>query len=175
MTTPTAFDSLAAPSDPTQGLEGLCRLLEGLGFRMRWACEGLREEDCTAVPIEGSWSIGEQLSHLVALTGFGREALENGTAEWGGNAEEDRHPLAYRKALDHISAILTILREDPSRLAKTQLTAGNGAHVFPAAYLCNGPWADALHHVGQIVLLRKLTGNPAPSAQPFLGQPPSEG
>ena len=47
-------------------------------------------------------------------------------------------------------------------------------HEFPSGHLVNGPWADALHHVGQITLLRKALGNPAPSAQPFLGQPPSD-
>jgi len=171
--TSTAFDTLAAPADPTQGAEGLARLLEGLGFRLRWACDGLSEADCAAEPVEGSWSIGEQLAHLTALIRWGRKALEDGTAGWSGNVESNRHPLAYVEILEDLDVTVGLLRSDPGALSRAVLTAGSPDHTFPSGYLVNGPWADALHHVGQIVLLRKMLGNPAPQHQPFLGQPPA--
>lgn len=168
----TRFDALTPPSDPTDGVEGLARLLEGLGFRLRWACEGLTEEDCAAEPIAGAWSIGEQLAHLTALIRFGRGALEAGEASWGGNVDENRGPMAHGVILEDLGATIDRLRADPGSLSSARLLAAG--HEFPSGHLVNGPWADALHHVGQITLLRKALGNPAPSAQPFLGQPPSD-
>lgn len=171
--TATPFDQLSSPADPTDGNEGLARLLEGLGFRLRWACEGLSEADCAAEPVDGAWSIGEQLAHLTALVRWGRRALEDGSAGWSGNVEDNRHPLAYVEILEDLSATIELLRSTPKALSAAELTAGSPDHVFSAGYLVNGPWADALHHVGQITLLRKILGRPAPAAQPFLGQPPS--
>ncbi len=171
--TSTPFDSLSAPADPTHELEGLVRLLQGLGFRLRWACDGLTDADCEAEPVEGAWSIGEQLAHLTALVRWGRRALEDGTAGWAGNVEANRHPLAYLEILEDLDATIQILRSDPGALSRAVLTAGSSDHTFSSGYLVNGPWADALHHVGQVVLLRKMLGHPAPQHQPFLGQPPS--
>ena len=165
----TPFDTLAAPQDPTHGLEALARLLEGLGFRLRWACEGLTEEDCAETPIPGTWSIGEQIAHVVVLVRFGRRALEEGQAPWEGEDPAYNHPLGYMHALEEISQTIGLLRKYPERLSTATLSAGP-EHLFPAAYLVNGPWADALTHVGQIIVLRKAIGKPAPAVQPFLGR-----
>jgi len=168
----TPFDSLPAPSNPTDGVEGVVRLLQGLGFRLRWACEGLAEADCDAKPVPGAWSIGDQLAHLTALVRWGRSAVENGQASWPGNVTDNRHPLAYLEILEDLSATIEVIRRDPRALAEATLLAGAPEPVFGAGYLINGPWADALHHVGQVTLLRKLVGNPAPAARAFHGQPP---
>ena len=165
----TPFDALPAPQDPTRDLEALARLLEGLGFRLRWACEGLTEEDCAAEPIPGTWSIGQQIAHVVVLVRFGRRALEDGQAPWEGEDPAYNHPMGYMDALTEISKTIDLLRAHPERLGTSTLSAGPD-HVFPAAYLVNGPWADALTHVGQIIVLRKAIGKPAPAVQPFLGQ-----
>lgn len=40
--------------------------------------------------------------------------------------------------------------------------------------IINGPFSDALTHIGQINSFRRLSGNPVPPAKVFLGEPPQK-
>jgi hypothetical protein len=166
------LDSPAASADRTQELGGLIRPLRGLGGRLGWACDRLADADGEAEPVEGAWSIGEHLAHLAALVRRGRPALGDGTTDWAGNVEANRHPLACLASLSGLDATMQILRSDPGALSGAVLTASSPDHTLSPCYLVNGPWANAQHHVDQVVSLRKMPGHPAPHHQTFLGQPP---
>lgn len=45
----------------------LVRLLDGLGFRYRWATEGLTEDDMGFQPCSSSMSVSELLAHIHGL------------------------------------------------------------------------------------------------------------
>ena len=146
--------------------------MRGLGGRLGWACDRLADADGEAEPVEGAWSIGEHLAHLAALVRRGRPALGDGTTDWAGNVEANRHPLACLASLSGLDATMQILRSDPGALSGAVLTASSPDHTLSPCYLVNGPWANAQHHVDQVVSLRKMPGHPAPHHQTFLGQPP---
>jgi hypothetical protein len=66
------------------------------------------------------------------------------------------------------------LREHFSGLDEQALAAIT-IQDHPFWHLLNGPLADALTHVGQINVFRRLAGNPTPKAGLFMGQPPGAG
>jgi hypothetical protein len=77
--------------------------------------------------------------------------------EWGVLLADGRHvwhdskPLAWKKEVERF---FTLLRKFDRRLASGRPLG------FPAEKLFQGPVADALTHIGQIALLRRMAGFP---------------
>jgi hypothetical protein len=99
--------------------------------------------DVRATP--DSRSAAEILAHMVDLLGWG-ERLARGEYRWEAGGVPDWNTSAERffvglAALDRALA-------DPA------------ATAFPAGILFQGPIADALTHVGQLAMLRRLAGCP---------------
>jgi hypothetical protein len=132
-----------AGADP--GREMLRHTLATLAYRggkaVRGAPEsfaGFRIGDRTRTP-------GEILSHIGDLLDWGL-SLAQGEHEW-----HDSPPLSWERGTQRffagLDALDAYLRSDRPLL-------------FPAEKLFQGPIADALTHVGQIGMLRRLAGVP---------------
>jgi len=140
----------------------LVRLLDGLGFRFYWATDSLTEQDYAFSPGHGCQSIGQLTGHIWGLTNWVHAAVLGPHEARPGTPEQQRA---------HALQMLYHLRQHFATLDDQALTAIT-IDARPFWHILNGPLADALTHVGQINLLRRLAGNPTPKAGLFTGEPP---
>lgn len=144
------------------GTSVLVRLLDALGFRFRWATQGLTDQDYGFSPGQGVMSIEELVGHIWGLTNWVSMAVLD---------QGEKRPEAPQEQRVHALQMLHRLREQFMALddhALAEITIDG----HPFWHILNGPLADALTHVGQINVLRRLAGNPTPKAGLFTGEPP---
>ncbi len=98
-------------------------------------------------------SPAEILAHIGDLLEWG-VLLADGRHVW-----HDSKPLAWKK---EVARFFTQLRKFDRRLASGRPLG------FPAEKLFQGPVADALTHIGQIALLRRMAGFPVRGENYFL-------
>ena len=127
------------------------RMVDGLGFRYYWATEGLRDEDLAYKPGETSRTSSETFDHIYGLSNF---ILNSISKE---NSKKEEKELSFdekrRLTLMNFKTASDVLRntDDISQFDSSR---------FPFWNIINGPISDALWHCGQIVLLRRASGNP---------------
>ncbi|MCB4798939.1 hypothetical protein [Neotamlana laminarinivorans] len=127
------------------------RLVDGLGFRFYWASEGLRPEDLNYKASETGRTSLETIEHILSLSVF---LLKNITSDELVDISKLKTYDAMRnQALLNIKMASDILR------ASEDLSVYDN-NRFPFWNLINGPIADAMWHCGQLVTLRRASGNP---------------
>lgn len=127
------------------------RMVDGLGFRYFWATEGLTEKDLVQKASESGRTSGETIEHIYGLSKFIRNSvLEN-------NKDENKEVLSFvdtrKRTLMNFKIVSDALRDikQPFKLEDTSIPFWN---------IINGPISDALWHCGQVVMLRRASGNP---------------
>ena len=150
----------------------LIRLLDGLGFRYRWATEGLRTKDMEFQPCSSSMKIWELLAHIHGLLLVSEGFIT-------GKELEEITPVSLderrRKTLGAVMRIRgTLLELDDEFLENRMYSPPWDEREFPIWNLINGPLSDALTHVGQIASWRRINDNPILGARVFHGEPPKE-
>ncbi|MDD7884976.1 hypothetical protein [Flavivirga sp. 57AJ16] len=127
------------------------RMVDGLGFRYYWATEGLRNEDLIYKPSETGRTSAETLDHILGLSNF----ILNSVSKQGERSKETERSFEDKRkqTLLNLKRASDILRsmDDVSQFDNER---------FPFWNIINGPIADALWHCGQIVMLRRASGNP---------------
>ncbi len=161
------YRSIPEPLGEVSAPSVLARLVDGLGFRYRWATEGLRGEDYEYQPSPDSMSVKELLGHIHGLVSWVLRSL-------GGDAQPAPEDPTLREirslTLEKIGGIRNLLVEmSPEELASRRIRT-RGAE-YPFWNMVNGPLSDALTHVGQLCSWRRLNGNPIPRHNVFLGKP----
>jgi len=136
------------------------RMVDGLGFRYYWATENLREEDLEYRPNDEARSTVETIDHLYGLS----KVIVNSTLQKPNiRTEEPEMTFAEKrkKTLENIKTAADILREsnDISEF-NVIFQRDEQSSEYPFWNNINGPIADALWHCGQVVLLRRSSGNP---------------
>lgn len=139
------------------------RLIDGLGFRYYWATEGLREEDLQFRPNESARTTLETLDHIYGLSVLivrapRREVNVRPEKEETLSFEEMR-----RRTLENFrqaSEILLTSSDEEVSSYSLLFQRGEDTSEYPFWNLVNGPIADALWHVGQVVSFRRSSGNP---------------
>lgn len=153
-----------APSTYTAGTVA-ARLVDGLGFRYYWATEGLRDEDLAWSPGSEARSSMSTIRHIHGLS----VALVNATRRQpttGGMPAPDTFQALRKATLLNIQEAANQLRTaTPADLESFDLVfkGSNSSSEYPFWNVINGPIADALWHVGQVVSFRRSSGNPLPS------------
>ena len=140
----------------------LARAVDALGFRYHWATEGLRAEDLAYRPSPEARDCRETLVHLLNLAEMVRSAAVGEVFAAPAGGDSLSYPELRRATLERVreaSAAFAGLPADS--LAQRPITFGSGANA-PVWNLINGPLADAIYHTGQIVTLRRASGNPMP-------------
>jgi hypothetical protein len=145
----------------------IARFVDALGFRYRWATEGLNDENLNFKPADSSMDMEALLKHLYDLVYMSNSVF-------GGSIEKKQNLNSieeYRKSTLELIADLgyRLKQMNDSELNEFKFTRKNGAE-FSVWYMFNGPLADALTHVGQITAWRRINGNPQPKGvNVFLG------
>ena len=149
------------------------RMVDGLGYRYYWATEGLRAEDLAYKPSENGRNTEETLDHILGLTYTIVNAPQSKP-----NKFEDLSILTWeqkrRMTLENIyktSELLKSSKEGDMENFKIIFQNGDNTTEFPYWNMLNGPIADAIYHVGQVVSFRRSSGNPIhPGVRVFTGK-----
>ncbi len=174
---PLPYTSLPSPPPTLDGPGVLARLVDGLGFRYRWATEGLGDGDLDFRPSSGAMTLGEVLAHMNLLLrwveGHVRgtldgqpDDLDDGFAVTSETWPEVRADTLER--LVHLRALF--LESGAEHLARVTITGTPSKGPQPFWSVINGPLADFLTHVGQVSSWRRINGNPAPRVDVFRGR-----
>ena len=127
------------------------RMVDGLGFRYFWATEGLTQKDLAQKASESGRTSGETIEHLYGLSKFIRNSVLSS------NKDKNKAELNFedkrKQTLLNFKIVSDALRdiEKPLALDDTEVPFWN---------IINGPISDALWHCGQVVMLRRASGNP---------------
>jgi len=139
------------------------RMVDGLGFRYYWATEGLREVDLQFKPSEEARTCAETIDHIYGLS----LVVLNATLEEINDFTIKRPILSYeekrQKTLENLKKASNILKKsdaDHMQKFKVIFKGNKGTSEYPFWNNINGPIADAIWHCGQVVLLRRASGNP---------------
>jgi hypothetical protein len=148
------------------------RMVDGLGFRYYWATEGLQPEDLSYKPSADARTSMETLAHIHGLCNVLLNAVmqkPNTRAEekeWSFEDLRKETLLAIKGASDRLKAAAPGDMENFSIVFRR----GEQTSEFPFWNMLNGPLADALWHVGQVVSMRRGSGNPiSPKVSVFSG------
>jgi hypothetical protein len=158
------FHDITSYPDEVNACGVVARLLDGLGFRFRWATEGLRESDYDFLPSGGRNSISVMITHIWGLMNWIHLHV---------HGSEATRPESVEETCDHTLELIASIRRDVITLGDEKLQDLT-IEGLPFWHLINGPIADAVSHVGQINFVRRLTGNPPANANVFTGRPPPE-
>ena len=156
----TFFRSVDHYPDRNDACGIVMRLIDGLGYRLYWATEELRDCDYAYSAGEGTKTIGELIKHIWELVNWihlnvCHQSTENSCP---GNVQGQR---------DNIFELLYQIRNSLSTMDQKDLfqVAIEGK---PFWHIINGPLSDALSHTGQIASFRRLNGNIVQRHYPFL-------
>ncbi|MCL5244889.1 hypothetical protein M4I21_03650 [Cellulophaga sp. 20_2_10] len=146
-----------APENFTAGTVA-ARTIDALGFRYYWATEGLRSEDLTYKPNEEGRSTGETVDHIYGLS---KMILKTTSLK----VDEDKNQeLTFeqkrKQTLENFKKASDILK-NATDLKEHELVF-NEKFKLPFWNAINGPITDAIWHSGQIVVMRRTSGNPMP-------------
>lgn len=129
----------------------LARMMDGLGFRYYWSTEGLRPEDLNYKPSESGRTSAETIDHIYGLSNF---IINNISSEKSSDKDEKLTFEEKRKRT------LLNIQEASDIFKTTDDISSFDNDRFPFWNIINGPIADALWHCGQVVMLRRASGNP---------------
>ena len=147
----------------------VARMIDGLGFRYRWATEDLRQEDLDFVPSQDARSTGKTIDHILGLSRVILNSAHAVPTDFNVkhpdlSFEEKRiQTLKNFKEASVLFSSVTDLNKH-----KIQFISSRGESEYPFWNQINGPIADAIWHSGQIASLRRASGNPISSKVSFL-------
>jgi hypothetical protein len=139
------------------------RMIDGLAFRYYWATEGLRQQDLDYRTTPESRSSAETIDHIHGLAKMVHNAVMEIPNISGGPAEELSFAEQRTETLTLLAAASERLKNSKSKDLKRfniVFQRGDNQSVLPFWNTLNGPLADALWHVGQVVAFRRASGNP---------------
>ena len=135
----------------------LSRMIDGLGFRYYWATDSLRQEDLDYKPSDEARTTFETIQHIYGLS----RVVVNATRQQANGRDTVNYTFdEYRRlTLNNLKeASETLLQSSPEDIEGYIIDFG--ARKYPYWNNINGPIADAIWHVGQIVSFRRSSGNP---------------
>ena len=140
------------------------RIVDGLGFRYYWATEGLRERDLLFQPSEGARTTEETINHIYELTSIVKNAILNGAGQQASNVEQMSFEQKRETTLHNIKTVSEVLLTCSAKQISSYKIIfkrkDGSSSEYPFWNALNGPIADAIWHVGQVVSFRRSSGNP---------------
>lgn len=164
------------PSNPEQYTAATvaARMIDGLGFRYFWATEGLREEDLKFRPNNDARTVEETIDHIFGLSNVIVNAIKKQPNVRPAEEQKYTFEQLRTKTLKNFKVASDILKENSAMdLGECDVVFKRSEKTseFPFWNLINGPIADAIWHVGQVVSFRRSSGNPLhPKVSVFQGK-----
>lgn len=157
------FYSIPDPAEEFTPAGVAARMIDGLGFRYRWATEDLTENDLAYAPDSTARSSMETMQHLLGLSNTILNAVKNQPNVRSASEEEPTWEQIRSQTLENFKTASDLLWGDVSTDLndhKIIFQRGDRKSEYPFWNLINGPIADALWHCGQVVSFRRASGNP---------------
>lgn len=160
------------PEVPTiiSSTNSIARLIDGIGFRYFWATQHLTEKEVFFSPGNGSMTISELNLHIYDLAyithntfGLKVEYKKELLNDFEGARQEILS--LYEATSKHLKVL-----NDDSKLNNCCVSPKSLDGDFPFWFVLNGHIADCLTHIGQITSWRRISGNPQPKINVFLGR-----
>ena len=162
-TSPLPYEEIPAYPDEYSAGNIIGRMIDGLGYRYYWATKDLRSEDLKYKPSEDGRSMEETITHLYGLSLTivnAPQSIPNiRPADWSNLTFEEKRALTL-KNFQKASELTKASRQEDIDNFKTIFQSGDRKSEFPFWNMLNGPIADAIYHTGQVVLMRRASGNP---------------
>lgn len=157
----------AIPAYPKEYTSGtvVSRMIDGLGFRYYWATEGLKPKDLAYKPSATGRTIEQTLDHLYGLSTV---IYNSAIKEVNDRTSPLKQPSTFeekrRKTLVNLKKASEIFL-DTKDLGEHMVVfkSDKGTSENPFWNQINGPIEDAIWHSGQIVMMRRASGNPIDS------------
>ena len=148
------------------------RVIDGLGFRYYWASEGLSESDLAYAPGKEGRTINQTLDHIYGLSAVILNAAKKIPNDRTTQLEKLNYTAQRKKTLENLKQASELFASSTDLTDHTIVFVGkNGEVTYPFWNGLNGPIEDAIWHAGQLVVLRRSTGNPInPNVNVFLGK-----
>lgn len=141
----------------------IARMIDGLGFRFYWATEGLRAEDLAYRPNPEARTSEETIDHIMGLSALVLNSVKNEPNIASGEETSPKSFVEKRKiTLENLFTARQMLASGAVKVddIKIIFERSSGRTELPVWNLINGPIADAIWHVGQIVTFRRSSRNP---------------
>nr|WP_292964635.1 MULTISPECIES: DinB family protein [unclassified Allomuricauda] len=153
------------PSYPVDYSAGnvVSRMIDGLGYRYYWATEGLTEKDLAYKPSKDGRTILETLEHIHTLSNNILLAPDTKAFEKPRNPPKYTYGELRAFTLKNLNAASNkVLGKSSKELEnfKVIFKQRDKTFEFPYWNMINGMISDCIHHTGQIVLMRRASGNP---------------
>jgi len=152
----------------------IARMIDGLGYRYYWATEDLTKKDLAYRPTKESRSFLETLEHIYEMS---ETILESEKAEPSvrpKNFSKYSFEELREKTLENLekaSAYALDKTVDDVSNFKIIYLRGDKKTEFPYWNMLNGMLSDCIYHTGQLVLMRRTSGNPQnPKVNVFSGK-----
>lgn len=155
------YEIPATPENFTAG-NVAARMVDGLGFRFYWATEGLRPENLSFKPGAEARTTQQTIEHIYEMSTI----ILNSTKHVANVPQPEvkldfveirkRTLLNLKEASDRLRAA----SDQDMRDFKIIFIQGDKSAEYPFWNQLNGPLADCMWHVGQIVSFRRSSGNP---------------
>ncbi|NND05217.1 MAG: DUF664 domain-containing protein [Saprospiraceae bacterium] len=139
------------------------RMVDALGFRYQWATEGLRPEDLAYQPSADGRTCMQTIDHILGLSNMIHNAISQRPNQRNGQAKGQKDfQVKRQETLDNLAEASQLLKNGGADVSKYKIIfqRGDRTNEFPFWNLINGPVADAIWHVGQVVSFRRASGNP---------------
>lgn len=146
----TPYHSIPEAPESHSASAVVARFVDALGFRYRWATEGLTETDTEFRPVESSMNVMELCQHIHSMARWVNTSF-------GGTAEKGDAPADFESLRKET---LEFYHDTEARLKEMDDSALEEVKNF--WFMLNGPISDSLTHVGQILSWRRMAGNPQP-------------
>jgi len=141
----------------------VARMIDGLGFRYYWGTDSLTENDLKFKPSPEARTTGETIDHIYGLSKVIVNAALKKANERSGEEPKYSYEEKRERTLQNFRTASDLLKacESNCLIDMTVVFKGkNGQTEFPFWNNINGPIADAIWHVGQVVTHRRTSGNP---------------
>ncbi|AWW30831.1 hypothetical protein DN752_12235 [Echinicola strongylocentroti] len=161
---PLPFEDISTYPDAYTSGTVAARMVESLGFRYRYATQGLEEENMDYRASEVARTIGETMDHIYGLS----IVVHNSVIE---EAYTKKDGLDLMEGREESLHLLKAVYDRLLIMDDKEVSAISVRDEHPFWILINGPLVDAIWHSGQIATLRRAAGNPMPKGvNVFLGK-----
>ena len=152
------YKNLPTPPEQVAANSILCRFVDSIGHRFYIATEGLTEKEFRFRPTEESMNIEELMNHLYRLLFWAYRSFNPKAVPNKSITTLAEYRCEILQLCQEFRNFVSTLSDQEIEAVKITLRRTNSS--YPVWYLINGPLADALTHVGQLVSWRRIAGNP---------------
>lgn len=145
------YYEIPEPSENYTAGSVAARMIDALGFRYYWATEGLTASDLKYKASDSGRTSAETVEHILGLSQFIFNSISTE------DKKDKKEKLSFE---EQRKQTLFCLKQASDLLRVSKDLSEYDSSRLPFWNMINGPISDAIWHCGQLVTLRRASGNP---------------